>query len=111
MAAGEVALGPVARYLGICAATTGRWDEAASHFEDAIAMNARVGARPQLAHTRYDYGRMLLARDGPGDGTRAADLLAVAASSFRELGMDSWAAAAARRVTEGRRRAGTAGDS
>jgi Tetratricopeptide repeat len=90
MASGEVALGPVARYLGICAATTGRWDEAAAHFEDALAMNARLGARPLLAHTEHDYGRMLLARDDP----RAAELLARAAASFRGLGMESWAAAA-----------------
>jgi DNA-binding SARP family transcriptional activator len=90
MAAGEVALGPVARYLGICAATTGRWDEAAAHFEDALAMNAMLGARPLLAHAQHDYGRMLRARDDP----RAAELLARAAASFRELGMESWAAAA-----------------
>ena len=64
LAAGEVALGPVARYLGILAATTGRRDEAAAHFEDAIAITARVGARPLLAHAQYDYARML------GDGDR-----------------------------------------
>jgi DNA-binding SARP family transcriptional activator len=94
MAAGEVALGAVARYLGILAATTGAWDEAAGHFEDAIAMNARLGARPLLAHTEYDYARMLLARDQQGDRGRAQELLAAAVSSFRELGMDSWADAA-----------------
>ena len=78
MAAGEVGLGPVARYLGICAATTGRWDEAAAHFEDAMAMNERLGARPLLAHTQAHYGRMLHARDEP----RGAEQLAAAASSI-----------------------------
>ena len=65
------------------AAATGRWDDAAAHFEDAIAMSASVGARPLLAHTQADYGRMLQARADP----RAAELLDAAASTFRELGI------------------------
>jgi uncharacterized protein HemY len=83
MAAGEVALGPVARYLGICAVLTERWDVAAAHFEEAIALSASVGARPLLAHTQADYGRMLLDRGDP----RAGELLAAATASFRELGL------------------------
>jgi hypothetical protein len=94
MAAGEVALGPVARYLGILSTTTSRWEEAAGHFEDAIAMNARLGARPWLAHTQNDYARMLLARDAPGDMGRALELLAEAVTTYQELGMESWAQAA-----------------
>jgi tetratricopeptide (TPR) repeat protein len=94
MAAGEVALGPVARYLGILAATTSRWDEATRHFEDAIAMNAKMGARPALAHTQHDYARMLLARDQRGDRKKALELLDDAVSIYQELGMESWAQAA-----------------
>jgi DNA-binding SARP family transcriptional activator len=94
MAAGEAPLGPVARYLGILATTTSRWDEAARHFEDAIAINARVGARPWLAHTQDDYARMLLKRSQDGDHERARELLAEAVSTYRDLGMDSWAEAA-----------------
>jgi DNA-binding SARP family transcriptional activator len=94
MAAGEVALGPVARYLGILAATTSRWSDAAGHFETAIAMNARMGARPALAHSQHDYARMLLARGEPGDKERARELLAECASAYRELGMKPWAEAA-----------------
>jgi len=45
------------------------------HFEDALEMNARMGARPWLAHTQRDYARMLLARDGSGDRERAYALL------------------------------------
>ncbi len=48
---GAVAVGSVARYLGILATTTSRWEDAARHFEDALEMNARMGARPWLAHT------------------------------------------------------------
>jgi DNA-binding SARP family transcriptional activator/tetratricopeptide (TPR) repeat protein len=94
MAAGEAPLGPVARYLGILATTTSRWDEAARHFEDAIVINARIGARPWLAHTQHDYARMLLERDQPGDHERARELLAEAVSTYRDLGMDSWVEAA-----------------
>ena len=57
-------------------------------------INARVGARPWLAHTQYDYARMLLERDQPGDRERARELLAEAVSTYRDLGMDSWAEAA-----------------
>ena len=57
-------------------------------------MNARMGARPWLAHTQHDYARMLLARDQPGDAERALELLAEAVSTYHSLGMDSWAAAA-----------------
>lgn len=95
MASGEVALGPVARYLGILAATTSRWEDAARHFGEALALSARIGARPLLAHTQDDYARMLLARHRPGDRARALELLDEAVSTYEELGMDSWARAAA----------------
>ena len=38
---------------------------------------------------------MLLARHQPGDITRALELLDEAVSTYQELGMDSWARAAA----------------
>ena len=87
MAAGEVAIGSVARYLGLLAATTGQWDEAERQLEDAIVANQRMGARPWLAHAREELARVLLARDRPGDRRRAGKLLAAATSAYRELGM------------------------
>ena len=57
-------------------------------------MNARMGARPWLAHTQHDYALMLLARHGPGDRQRAQQLLTAAVSTYRTLGMGSWARAA-----------------
>jgi len=69
-----------------------RFDDAQRHFEDALAMNERMGARPWLAHTQNDYARMLLARDGPGDRERAHDLLERALATYRELGMETYAA-------------------
>jgi DNA-binding SARP family transcriptional activator len=87
--------GAVSRYLGLLSTTTKHWEEAEVHFENAVAMNSRMGARPWLAHTQSDYARMLLARDGPGDRERAQKLLDAALASYRELGMKSYAATAA----------------
>jgi tetratricopeptide (TPR) repeat protein len=85
--AGELAIGSVARYLGLLAATNSRWDEAEQHFEYALEMNARMDARPSLAHTQDDFARMLLTRDGPGDVEKAHALLSEALTTYDELGM------------------------
>jgi tetratricopeptide (TPR) repeat protein len=82
-----VSIGSVSRYLGLLAATMSRFDDAERHFEDALAMNARMGARPWLARTEHDYARMLVARGGPGDRERAGELLASALRAARELGL------------------------
>jgi DNA-binding SARP family transcriptional activator len=87
--------GSVARYLGLLATTTERWDEAELHFENALAMNERMGAHPWLAHTGHDFARMLYARNSRGDRERAQALLDSALGTYRELGMDDYAAAAA----------------
>ena len=63
--------GALSRYLGALATTLERWDEAAQHFEDALAMNTRMEAWPWLAHTQYQYATMLLARDQSGDREKA----------------------------------------
>jgi tetratricopeptide (TPR) repeat protein len=79
--------GAVSRYLGRLAATMERWEDAARHFEDALAMNTRMGARPWLAHTQHEYATMLLARHQPGDCEKATALLNEALATARELGM------------------------
>jgi DNA-binding SARP family transcriptional activator len=76
-------MGAVSRYLGQLAALLDRGDEAARHFEEAIAMNERMGARPWLAYTQQDYARLLAGRDPE----RAAELLAEARATYRELGL------------------------
>jgi class 3 adenylate cyclase len=86
-AAGEVMLGSASRYLGLLTATMSRWEDAARHFEDALEMNARMGARPWLARTQHDYAKMLLARDEPGDREKALELLTEALDTAHELGM------------------------
>lgn len=83
--------GSVARYLGILATTTQRWEEAEVHFEEAIAMNKKMGARPWVAHTQRDYAEMLLARNEAGDRERAVSMIEQALVTYRQLGMETWA--------------------
>jgi tetratricopeptide (TPR) repeat protein len=82
-----VCYGSVSFYLGLLAATTSKWAEAAGHFEAAVAAHQRLGARPWLACTRYEYARMLLARGQPADRHRALGLLDRALASAGSLGM------------------------
>ena len=87
-ASGGCNVGSVARYLAILASTSSRWEDAARNFESALEMNARMGARPWLAHTQRDYARMLVARNAPGDRQRAQVLLSEALRTYGELGME-----------------------
>jgi DNA-binding SARP family transcriptional activator/tetratricopeptide (TPR) repeat protein len=79
--------GPVSHYLGLLATTLRRWDAAAAHFEDALAMSARLRARGSLAHIRQAYGAMLLERGRPGDAQRGRELIGEALATAQELGM------------------------
>lgn len=67
----------------------GRWEEAEHHFDDAVAMNAKMGARPWLARTQYEYARMLVAHDAPDDRERALELVNEALDTAQELDMKS----------------------
>jgi DNA-binding SARP family transcriptional activator len=91
MAHPEFSLGSAARYLGILASTMSHSQDAEAHFERSLAMNTKMGTRPWLAHTQHDYAAMLQARDGPGDRQRARRLIGEALTSYRELGMHTWA--------------------
>jgi DNA-binding NarL/FixJ family response regulator len=71
---------------GLCA-TMRRWDDAQRHFEAALALNARQGARPALAHTRHGYALMLLARGDAADRQTATELLEATAHDAQALGM------------------------
>jgi class 3 adenylate cyclase len=81
------AMGSASRYLGLLASTMSRWADAVRHFEDALEMNTRMGARPWLAWTQHDYAGMLLARDDRGDRENAVELLSQALETAQELGM------------------------
>jgi DNA-binding SARP family transcriptional activator len=86
----EAALGSASHPLGLLAATMSRWKEGGRHFERGVELNAQMGARPAMAHTQHDHGRMLIRRGDSGDEARAADLLRAAAAGYEELGMISW---------------------
>jgi tetratricopeptide (TPR) repeat protein len=90
--------GPRVRLLAILAARLRRWDQAFAHFEDALARLRRLGARPYLARTEYEYGRALLSRGAPGDAARAAPLLHSARAAAIELGMSGLARLVDQRV-------------
>src|SRR5262249_52398683 len=79
--------GSVERYLGILAATAGRTDVAAAHFERALVANLRLGARAETAHTKVDHARLLLERDASGARERAMQLVAEARDAADELGL------------------------
>jgi len=82
--------GAADRYLGMLAATLGEWERAEQHFERAIVLNRQMEARTWLAHTEYEYARMLLTR-GPAERARAAVLLSHAAELARA---SAWARSA-----------------
>jgi DNA-binding CsgD family transcriptional regulator len=60
--------GSAARYLGLLAATLGRWDDAAHHLEDALTMNARMSSRLYEALTAHDLAAMLIRRERARNG-------------------------------------------
>jgi DNA-binding SARP family transcriptional activator/tetratricopeptide (TPR) repeat protein len=87
----EISVGSVSRYLGLLAVAIGGADEAMRHFENALAINERIGARPWLAHTQYDYARLLVTRDLE----RAQELIETCLRTCRELGLTALAEQAA----------------
>src|SRR5262249_15485910 len=83
----SIALGSAETPLGLLATTLRRFDDAARHYESAIAMNTRLGGRPFAARTQYHYAAMCLLRDQPGDRPKALDLLNAAVDTAEQLGM------------------------
>ncbi len=81
---GVACYGAADRYLGMLAATLGDTDGAAGHFEAALHLNREMGASTWLAHTAYEYGRLLVGR---GDSERGQQLLADAARLAETVGM------------------------
>ncbi len=83
----SVCLGATDRYLGQLASIMSRWDDAITHFERAIELDLCMSARVWLAHSRYQYGRMLIRRGRPEDFEAASALLDAAAKAANELGL------------------------
>ena len=85
---GPVAVfGAVSRYLGLLARTLGRVEDAARHFEDALAMNTRMGMRQALARTQVNYAELLLADGKVASRAKALALLNEAVQTARALDM------------------------
>ena len=82
-----VCYGAASRYLGMLAATLGEFDKAEAHFEHALEMNTRIGARPWLAHTKAEYALLLRRRGGKGVSERAEMLANEAWEIAAELDM------------------------
>ncbi len=79
--------GATDRFLGRLAATLHDWSAADRHFSLALTLNEQMGALAPLAHTRYDFARMLLARGFPDDRARAQSLLQDARTLAERLGL------------------------
>ena len=80
-------LSPVSRYLGLLAATMGRFDQALTHFDAAIELEERMGALPYLATSRYYHALALGSRGRPGDEERARSKLNEALVLLRRFGV------------------------
>lgn len=82
-----VCYGSVSHYLGIVASTAGELDTAESHFAHALEFNQRMATRPWIAHTRFQYAAMLLARNRPGDREKGIEMARLALSTAEAIGM------------------------
>jgi DNA-binding CsgD family transcriptional regulator len=82
-----VCVGSGSRFLGLLSSLRRRWTEAEGHFEEALAFNEKLGARPALVRTRYDLAAMLLRRRRGDDITRASEMADLALKDARQMGM------------------------
>ena len=77
----------VDRLLGLLSQTMGDLDQAATHFEDALAFCRKAGYRPELAWSCCDYSDALRERNDVGDRAKAMDLLDESLAISTDLGM------------------------
>ncbi|MDX6580572.1 MAG: hypothetical protein QOJ47_2121 [Gaiellales bacterium] len=78
--------GAADRYLGMLAAVLREPELAEEHFQRALELNRRMGATTWLAHTAYEYARLLLSH-GPREQERAQAMLGDAAALAERIGM------------------------
>ncbi|MBW3608008.1 MAG: AAA family ATPase [Actinobacteria bacterium] len=110
---GAVYLGPVARYLGVLAMTTGEDERALGHLETARSAAERMGARPTVVLAALDAGEVLARRAAPGDARRGRALVLGVADEAARMGMDGAVARAdalLARLEEGPRAGGRPSD-
>ncbi len=78
-------LGSTSHYLGLIATLLGATDDAVRHFEDALAMNQRMGCVPQVTRTQLALAEVLGQGDFASSRSRARALLAEATASAKRL--------------------------
>ena len=61
-----------------------RWGDAARHFDDAVALYDRIGAKSFLARAQLELGKALARA---GDHRRADELIALAGDAASRLGL------------------------
>jgi tetratricopeptide (TPR) repeat protein len=88
VAAAAAYLGPVARYLGLLAMTTGDAERALGHLETARSAAERIGARPTAVLSALDTAEVLTRRGAPDDAQRAMSLVERATGQADLLEMD-----------------------
>ena len=84
---GIVCYGSLALPCAQFAACLSRWREAEDYFNQALAMNERIGARPYLVRTVRSYAHMLLDRNESGDRQFANTLINRGLAEAEQLGM------------------------
>ena len=84
---GDVARGSAGLYLGSLARMLGRLDDAQAHLELALQFNQRMGARPSVARTQFEYARLAAqARASRAIGRRLSIYLASRSRPRRRWG-------------------------
>ena len=75
------------RVLGLLSVTVGQLDQAAVHFEDALAFCRRAGRKDEIPGVCNDYADALLKRNGQGDRKKAVSVLDESLVISSEMGM------------------------
>jgi hypothetical protein len=75
--------GSIARALGELSLQLGELERARDHFIAALAMNERVGHRPELARTRMGLARAQFALGEPGEAQRLVERASAEAAQMR----------------------------
>ena len=79
--------GSLAHPAGILASCLQQWADAEMHFEFALEVNDRIGARIASIRTRRAYASMLIERNFASDHKRAADLISAGLGAAASIEM------------------------
>jgi tetratricopeptide (TPR) repeat protein len=86
-AGGVITMEPVSHYLGLLANASGSADEAVTYLEEAISLEAEIGALPHMAYSLDALADALTNRGAVGDEVAASHARARARSIAERLGM------------------------